>query len=106
MRILGIDPGLRTLGWGVVDSHGSRLSHVANGLCMSRAGDDLAARLLSLYRQLAEVLARPADFAHLGPAARAHAVEHFDFLTRCLPVHVERINSLAPLARPIALPAT
>ena len=58
MRILGIDPGLRTLGWGVVDSHGSRLSHVANGLCMSRAGDDLAARLLSLYRQLAEVLAR------------------------------------------------
>lgn len=56
MRILGIDPGLRTLGWGIVDSHGNRLSHVANGQCRS-VGDDLATRLLSLYRQLTEVLA-------------------------------------------------
>jgi len=57
MRILGIDPGLRTMGWGVIESHGSRLSHVANGLCKS-SGDDLATRLLSLHAQLAEVLAR------------------------------------------------
>ena len=56
MRILGIDPGLRTLGWGVIDSVGSRLSHVANGLCCSGEGD-LAVRLLSLYRQLTEVVA-------------------------------------------------
>lgn len=55
MRILGIDPGLRTLGWGVIDSRGSRLSHVANGMCRSE-GADLALRLLSLYRQLGEVL--------------------------------------------------
>lgn len=58
MRILGIDPGLRSLGWGVVDSHGSRLSHVANGQAVTVQGDDLAIRLLSLYRQLVEVLAR------------------------------------------------
>lgn len=57
MRIIGIDPGLRNMGWGVIDLHGSRLSHVANGTCHS-TGQDLAARLLSLHRQLSEVLAR------------------------------------------------
>ena len=58
----------------------------------------------SLARQVAEVLARPADFAHLGPAARAHVVEHYDFETRCLPVHVDHINSLAKTKRPIRIP--
>lgn len=57
MRILGIDPGLRNLGWGVIESHGSRLSHVANGVCNS-VGDDLAQRLLSLHEQLSDVFAR------------------------------------------------
>lgn len=57
MRVLGIDPGLRNLGWGVIDVDGSRMSHVANGVCQSE-GADLAARLLSLYRQLGEVLTR------------------------------------------------
>lgn len=56
MRILGIDPGLRTLGWGVIDQVGSRLSHVANGICQSGEGD-LAQRLLSLHRQLSAVVA-------------------------------------------------
>ncbi|MCK0142349.1 crossover junction endodeoxyribonuclease RuvC [Aliiroseovarius sp. F20344] len=56
MRIIGIDPGLRNMGWGVVDTSGTRLSHVANGVCMSRTGD-LASRLLSLHEQLTEVLA-------------------------------------------------
>ena len=59
MRILGIDPGLRTLGWGVIESHGSRLSHVANGLCKSD-GDDLGERLLSLHNQIVEVIAEHA----------------------------------------------
>lgn len=62
MRILGIDPGLRTLGWGVIDSQGSRLSHVANGLCRSPSGD-LADRLLSLFDQLSAVLAEYAPDA-------------------------------------------
>ncbi len=55
MRILGIDPGLRHLGWGLIDVHGSRLAHVANGICHS-VGDDLAPRLLSLYQQLTTVV--------------------------------------------------
>ena len=57
MRILGIDPGLRTLGWGVIECRGSRLGHVANGQCLS-GGGDLAQRLLSLHRQLTEILLR------------------------------------------------
>ncbi|MGY6411562.1 MAG: crossover junction endodeoxyribonuclease RuvC [Alkalilacustris sp.] len=58
-RVLGIDPGLRNLGWGVIEARGSRLRHVANGVCHSE-GADLAARLLSLHRQLSEVVARHA----------------------------------------------
>lgn len=56
MRILGIDPGLRTLGWGVIDSVGSRLSHVANGHCKT-SGGDLSTRLLALYNELSQVVA-------------------------------------------------
>lgn len=55
MRILGIDPGLRTLGWGVIEVEGSRLRHVANGLCKP-GGTELAERLLSLHVLLTEVL--------------------------------------------------
>ena len=65
MRVLGIDPGLRNLGWGVIDVSGARLSHVANGICHTEKGGekgrmvdkgDLADRLLSLHSQLSEVL--------------------------------------------------
>lgn len=57
MRVIGIDPGLRNLGWGVIDVTGNRLSHVANGVCHS-SGDDLATRLVSLHEQLSVVVAR------------------------------------------------
>jgi len=59
MRVLGIDPGLRNLGWGVIDVEGVRLRHVANGTLHSQ-GQDLATRLLSLHVQLTDVLARMA----------------------------------------------
>ena len=67
MRVMGIDPGLRNLGWGVIDVQGSRMVHVANGICHSESGD-LAGRLLSLHAQLTAVIAewRP----------EAAAVEH------------------------------
>jgi crossover junction endodeoxyribonuclease RuvC len=55
MRVIGIDPGLRHMGWGVVDVNGAKCSHVANGVCKS-AGVELAERLLSLHVQLTAVL--------------------------------------------------
>ncbi len=56
MRVIGIDPGLRNLGWGVIDVAGSRLTHVANGICHSDATTgDLARRLASLHFQLTRV---------------------------------------------------
>ena len=60
----------------------------------------------ALATQVAEVLASPGDYAHLGAAARVHVVQNYDFLTRCLPEHIARINAMAPAAaRPIAMPA-
>ncbi|HSG37459.1 MAG TPA: crossover junction endodeoxyribonuclease RuvC [Paracoccaceae bacterium] len=55
MRVIGIDPGLRNMGWGIIDVDGSRLSHVANGTCKSDGSADLAERLLDLYSQLSAV---------------------------------------------------
>ena len=57
MRVMGIDPGLRNLGWGVIESRGSRLRHVANGICRTKPGD-LASRLLDLHQQLSDVMAQ------------------------------------------------
>ncbi len=57
MRVLGIDPGLRHMGWGVIDVDGSRMGHVENGVCDSD-GDNLSERLLSLFNQLSEIVAR------------------------------------------------
>lgn len=58
-----------------------------------------------LARQVTDVLASPGDYAHLGPAARAHVVDKYDFLTRCLPEHVRQMNALVPADRRIGLPA-
>lgn len=60
MRVLGIDPGLRALGWGCVDVAGSRLSHVANGICRTETGP-IGARLAQLFDALSGV------FAELSP---------------------------------------
>ena len=55
MRVIGIDPGLRRTGWGVVDVEGTRVRHVANGVCRSE-GIELAVRLESLHAALTAVL--------------------------------------------------
>lgn len=57
MRVIGIDPGLRNMGWGVIDVSGARISHVANGICHS-TGTELGERLLSLFDGLTDVFAR------------------------------------------------
>ena len=55
MRVLGIDPGLRCMGWGVIEVDGPRIRHVANGICTT-VGTDLGVRLVSLFDQLTAVL--------------------------------------------------
>ena len=57
IRILGLDPGLRHTGWGVVAVEGSRLSHVAHGVIAPDAGAALAERLLFLFEAVAAVIA-------------------------------------------------
>lgn len=56
-RILGLDPGLRRTGWGVIESDGVRLSYVASGIITSDGADDLAYRLAELYRGISGVIA-------------------------------------------------
>jgi crossover junction endodeoxyribonuclease RuvC len=65
IRIIGIDPGLRRTGWGVVESDGARLGYVACGSIVSDAGESLAVRLRQLFDGLQAVLARlePAEAA-------------------------------------------
>jgi crossover junction endodeoxyribonuclease RuvC len=56
MRLLGIDPGLRTTGWGVIESQGNRLSYVADGVVKSTATAPLSQRLLQLHDGLTKII--------------------------------------------------
>jgi crossover junction endodeoxyribonuclease RuvC len=56
-RILGLDPGLGTTGWAIIQAEGNRLSHVANGQIKSDAAFPLAARLARLAEQLEKMIA-------------------------------------------------
>ena len=56
IRIIGIDPGLRRTGWGVIDTDGVRLTYVASGMIASDAGIDLAYRLREIFEGLNSVL--------------------------------------------------
>ena len=56
MRLLGIDPGLRNTGWGIIDAHENRLSHVADGRITSKDKAPLANRLMQLFEGLEAVI--------------------------------------------------
>ena len=56
MLIIGLDPGLGTTGWGIVAKSGSRLSHIANGQVKTDPKAPLAERLVTLDRELADVV--------------------------------------------------
>lgn len=58
IRIIGIDPGLRRTGWGVIESDGARLAFIACGTVTSDAALPLSARLAELFEGLNAVLAR------------------------------------------------
>lgn len=57
IRILGLDPGLRRTGWGVIDVTGSRLAFVACGTILPPEDAPMGQRLAALHRELAAVLA-------------------------------------------------
>src|SRR5579871_6175151 len=56
IRILGIDPGLRRTGWGVVEIFGNRLGFLGCGSVTTRDDDGLAVRLVAIHDGLARVL--------------------------------------------------
>ena len=56
MLIIGLDPGLGTTGWGIVAKSGSRLSHIANGQIRTDPKAPLAERLVTLDRELADII--------------------------------------------------
>ncbi|ALN74042.1 crossover junction endodeoxyribonuclease RuvC [Aureimonas sp. AU20] len=56
IRIIGIDPGLRRMGWGIVETVGNSLRFVASGTVLSDAKLDLASRLRQLYDGLSAVV--------------------------------------------------
>ena len=65
MRLLGLDPGLGTTGWGLIQAEGNRLSHIANGQLKTDTVAPLPERLADLARQLETLIAK------LGPEGAA-----------------------------------
>jgi len=57
IRILGIDPGLRRTGWGIVDAEGSRLVFVACGHVATDDRDGVAVRLVTIHDELTRIVA-------------------------------------------------
>ena len=58
MKLLGLDPGLRRTGWGIIVAEDSRLGHLANGCVATEGGLGLAERLVQIYDGLARVIER------------------------------------------------
>jgi crossover junction endodeoxyribonuclease RuvC len=58
MRLIGLDPGLRLTGWGVIDVDGNRLRHVAHGVIKVSIEGSLAARLHELFEGIAAIVAQ------------------------------------------------
>jgi crossover junction endodeoxyribonuclease RuvC len=57
VKILGLDPGLGTTGWGLIEAEGNRLSHLANGELKTKTAAPLPERLADLANQLEALIA-------------------------------------------------
>lgn len=57
MRVLGIDPGSETLGWGVVEGNGTRYALIGFGTVKSKAREPFSKRLLNIYEGVAKIMA-------------------------------------------------
>ena len=56
MLILGLDPGLRATGWGLIQSSGTKITHIANGVVRVPNDKELSSRLSDLFSSLSEVI--------------------------------------------------
>lgn len=56
IRIIGIDPGLRAMGWGVIEAAGTRIAYVASGAIRSPDKQALPERLRALHERLSAVI--------------------------------------------------
>ena len=65
LRLLGIDPGLRFTGWGIIEADGNRLRHLADGVIATDSSEPVPERLKALHDALAALLAdhRPHEAA-------------------------------------------
>ena len=57
IRILGLDPGLRRTGWGVIEIDGARLTHVAHGVIAPKDSLPFSERLLALFEGISSIVA-------------------------------------------------
>lgn len=57
-RVLGVDPGLASTGWGCVDADGSRYRYVDHGVITTPAGQDVGTRLRTIFDGLGAIIAR------------------------------------------------
>ena len=57
-RVLGIDPGLRRTGWGVIETVGNRLRHISHGVVDTDAKASVPERLRTLHEGLSQIVAR------------------------------------------------
>ena len=76
MRVIGIDPGTRHLGWGVLHSVGTRIEHVAHGVIDTDEKTSLASRLVEIDDALERILAVGRQFGE----DRRHPVGPWVFL--------------------------
>ena len=56
VRILGIDPGLRITGWGIIDYDVTRLKYIAHGTIITTSEDDISTRLSEIFKKLSDVI--------------------------------------------------
>jgi len=56
IRVLGIDPGLASTGWGLVETDGSRYRHIGHGVISTAANTDIGLRLRTIFQELQSII--------------------------------------------------
>lgn len=92
--IIGIDPGLASTGWGLVEARGSKLVHIAHGEIRTAPSEPRSARLLAIFNTVEELLDR-----HKPAAAAMEALYFAKNITSAFPVAEARGVILLAFAR-------